>query len=79
MIWVYRLSASACFYQEGYLRQIIDAEGWHIATVQQNAAKLQGLMKSQGWLGGTNGVTLTSLIDGTAKGIDWSPDAFMKS
>jgi len=47
-----------------------------IATVQQNAAKLQGLLKAQNWLGGSNGVTLTSLIDGTAKGIDWSPDAY---
>jgi hypothetical protein len=45
-------------------------------SVQQNAAKLQGLLKAQTWLGGTNGVTLTSLIDGTAHGIDWSPDAY---
>jgi len=46
-----------------------------IAAVEQNAAKLQSLLMSQGWQAGSNGVTVTSLIDGTAKGIDWSPDA----
>lgn len=43
---------------------------------QAKAKELQTLLKTNGWQSGGNGVTLTRLIDDTAHGIDWSPDAF---
>jgi hypothetical protein len=45
------------------------------ADIQAQAQTLQTLLSIDGWNGGSNGVTLASLIDGTAKGIDYSPDA----
>ena len=46
------------------------------SSIQAKAQTLQTLLSIDGWSGGGNGVTLTSLIDGTAKGIDYSPDAY---
>ena len=48
----------------------------HMATAEQQAAQLQAKLASSGWQGGSNGVTLTSLIDGIAQGKDYSPDAY---
>lgn len=44
-------------------------------NLENQAQLLQTLLIVGGWQAGGNGVTLTSLIDGTYKGIDYSPDA----
>jgi len=46
------------------------------ANTEEQASQLQALLKTNGWRSGSNGVTLTSLIDGTARGKDYSPDAY---
>jgi hypothetical protein len=40
------------------------------------AIKIEAKLKVQGFQGGNNGVTLTSLVSGTYEGKDYSPDAF---
>jgi hypothetical protein len=45
-------------------------------NLESSAQTLQTLLKTKGWTGGSNGVTLTSLIDGTYQGRDYSPDAY---
>ena len=60
--------------QEGYTKLPTSPAG--VANIQKQASILQATLKSQGWQGGGNGITLTSLINGTAHGIDYSPDAF---
>lgn len=45
------------------------------ASIQGQAKALQSSLITKGWQAGSNGVTLTGLVDGTAHGIDYSPDA----
>jgi hypothetical protein len=45
-------------------------------SIEAKAQSIQNLLSSMGWKGGSNGVTLTSLIDGTYQGKDYSPDAY---
>ncbi len=63
--------------QQAYTKLPTDAASQ--TKVQQQAASLQSMLGTNGWQGGSNGVTLTSLVDGTAKGIDSSPDAFYQT
>lgn len=49
--------------------------GTAFASEERVTASLQSHLAALGWQAGSNGITLTSLIDGTAKGIDYSPDA----
>jgi hypothetical protein len=60
--------------QEGYTKLPTSFTG--LVNIQKQTSSLQTLLNSNGWQAGSNGVTLTSLINGTAKGIDYSPDAF---
>lgn len=56
--------------------QLSYAKLQNVHTVEQQAAQLQTRLTNNGWHGGGNGVTLTSLIDGIAQGKDYSPDAY---
>lgn len=47
----------------------------NLNSEEKVAAHLQTNLENSGWAGGSNGVTLNSLIDGIARGIDYSPDA----
>jgi len=47
-----------------------------VANTQKQAALLQTQLLAEGWRSGSNGVTLSGLINGTAKGVDYSPDAY---
>ena len=60
--------------EQGYTKLATDDQS--MAHLQQQAATIQSALKSQGWQSGSNGVTVTSLIDGIAKKVDYSPDAF---
>lgn len=44
--------------------------------VTETAAKIESTLKELGYQSGGNGVTLTSLVNGTYDGADYSPDAF---
>jgi hypothetical protein len=68
-------STMDCSYEEqAYTKLPKDAAA--AAKVQAETAMLQADLSAHGWHGGTNGVTLTSLVSGTAHGVDYSPDAF---
>jgi hypothetical protein len=45
------------------------------AKVLNEVATITSALKAQGYTAGSNNVTLMSLVAGTYKGIDWSPDA----
>ena len=46
-------------------------------SILQSVATIEQALKANGYVSGSymNGATLTSLVSGTYKGIDWSPDA----
>lgn len=46
------------------------------ANIEAQAKELQVLLQKNGWQGGSNGVTITSLISGMYRGIDYSPNAY---
>jgi hypothetical protein len=46
------------------------------ATAEKAASGIQSTLGTHGWSAGSNGVTLTSLIDGIYQGKDYSPDAY---
>ncbi len=46
------------------------------ANLETQAQNIQNALQKNGWQDGGNGVTLTSLVDGTYHGIDYSPDAY---
>jgi len=58
---------------QSYTKLPVGAVG--TASIQGQAKALQTSLITKGWLAGSNGVTLTGLIDGTVHGIDYSPDA----
>jgi len=70
----YHVDIDCIAIQQGYVVLPSSAEG--IAKEQQAAAKIQSALQASGWQGGSNGVTVTSLIDGTTQGKDYSPDAY---
>ncbi|HSX42711.1 MAG TPA: hypothetical protein VLF59_01355 [Candidatus Saccharimonadales bacterium] len=44
--------------------------------ILQDVATIEAALKAQGYHGGGNGVTLSSLVSGTYEGKDYSPDAY---
>ena len=58
----------------GYTKLPVSASGE--AIVKKAAGSIQKTLSTQGWNGGSNGVTLTSLIDGIYQGKDYSADAY---
>jgi len=46
------------------------------AKVMKSVGQIESMLKTLNYSGGSNSVTFTSLVSGTYKGIDWSPDAF---
>ena len=45
-------------------------------TMMKTVATIESQLQARGYHHGQNGVSLTSLVDGTYKGIDYTPDAY---